>query len=921
MKPLKTAVTLALATALYACGSDDPASLIASAKQYMAKRDFNASVIQLKNALQKTPDNGEARYLLGLASLEQGDVVGAQIELDKAVDLGFASDEVQVALARAALARGEADKVIERFATKKLSSPKAQAELTAQLGMARLARRQAKEAERTFSEALELDSSNATANLGLARQAAVKQDFTEALARVERSLAGSGANIDALLLKGSLLAAQTKPGDAENAYRAAISAAPHEAAPRLALITHLLRQRAIERAAEEAAALGKAAPKNPVSFYARALVMIEEKKYAEAKETILQVLKVAPEHVPSLTLAGMAALNTGSLAEAESHLRKASSVAPQLTTAKRLLAATHLRMGRSDLALTEAKELLSATRGEDPGIHALAAEAYLANGDVPGAERHYERAKTLAPSSTQVQTRLAHVRFAAGDTGRGIAELESASAADPQSHQADLALITTHLRQKQPDKALEAIKALEKKQPGNPMTHNLRGVALILKGERPAARKSFERALQLRPTYLPAVANLAQLDLREKKPAAARQRYEALLKLEPNNEQAILGLAALLRIGGAEPQEIEKLLHRSVAANPSSPSARASLINFHLRNRNTKAALAAAQEARAALPSHAGLLQLLGRTQLAAGDTYQAIGSFSRLAELMPKAVEPRILLARAHMVAKQPEEAMKSLRAALDLDPDLAVVQREVVAVYLATGRPDEALRQARAAQAESPEQPHGHVLEGEVHFAQKKFDLAERKYRETLKQFDLPQIAVRLHAAMEAGGKRSQADALAKEWIQRHPKDATLLAYLGARDIDGKRYESAATRYEAALERQPDNALFLNNYAWLAHELKRPKALEYAERAHELAPQSPAIMDTLATILAASGQNDRALELFARASELAPEAHAIRLNFAKALIKASRKSAARKELESLAKLDSRQPVQQEAARLLGGL
>ena len=78
---------------------------------------------------------------------------------------------------------------------------------------------------------------------------------------------------------------------------------------------------------------------------------------------------------------------------------------------------------------------------------------------------------------------------------------------------------------------------------------------------------------------------------------------------------------------------------------------------------------------------------------------------------------------------------------------------------------------------------------------------------------------------------------------------------------------------------------------------------------------------MDTLGTILASSGETERALALLGRAAELAPEAHQIRLNFAKALIKSERKAAARKELEQLAKLDSRLPVQQEAARLLAAL
>ena len=76
---------------------------------------------------------------------------------------------------------------------------------------------------------------------------------------------------------------------------------------------------------------------------------------------------------------------------------------------------------------------------------------------------------------------------------------------------------------------------------------------------------------------------------------------------------------------------------------------------------------------------------------------------------------------------------------------------------------------------------------------------------------------------------------------------------------------------------------------------------------------------MDTLGGILIENGQSERGLQLLGRAAEMAPQAYQIRLNFAKALLKAGRKDAARKELEVLAKLDSKLPVQKEAIALLG--
>ena len=787
---------LTLAMVLAGCGRENPQALVSSAKELLAKGDASASIIQLKNALQKEPNNAEARYLMGVALLEQRELVSAEIELNKAAGLGFTSDELQLALARTLLAKGDANKVLSQFGAMTLTSPKQQAELRALIGAARLsyvinARTRRPHSARLFG----LDPANVSANLGTARLAAGEQDFAGALSRVDAVLAASPSSSEALLLKADLLAVQGEKEPAEKAYREAIQAAPKQVEARLSLISHLLRYQLLEKASAEAQALSKVAPKDPRSSYARALVLVQQRDFGAARDAIMQVLRVVPEHVASLTLAGMAELETGALPEAESHLRKALFNAPQAVVAKRLLVATHLRMGQTELALTEVRELLEKGT-QDPQILALAGEVYLANGDVAGAARQYEEAKSILPKNVALQTRLAQIRFAAGDPDRAVAELETASVGDPNAYQADLVLIANYLRQRDADKALQAVTSLEKKQPDNPLTHSMRGLALILKGDVSGARVSFERALKLHPTYMPAVANLARLDLREKKPEAARKRYEAVLKKEPNSEQALLGLSVLLRISGEDPKEVEKLLKQSVAANASSPSARVSLINFYLRGRDFKAALAAAQEAQAALPNNPAVLQALGTTQLAATETRQAIATFTRLAEMQPKSPEPLIQLAQAHMVAKQPDEAIKALRAALARRPDVASVQRNIAAVYVATGRHEEALREAKAVQAEQPNQPFGHVLEAEIYVSQKKWDLAERTYRAALKKFDLPILVIRTHVVMAAADKRSEADAMAEDWIERHPKDATVLAYLADR---GSRRRAVRQRREA--------------------------------------------------------------------------------------------------------------------------
>src|SRR5215218_1915772 len=59
---------------------EDPAAMVASGKAYMAKADYKSAAIQLKNALQKSPGLGEARFLLAKSLLESGDAFGAETE-------------------------------------------------------------------------------------------------------------------------------------------------------------------------------------------------------------------------------------------------------------------------------------------------------------------------------------------------------------------------------------------------------------------------------------------------------------------------------------------------------------------------------------------------------------------------------------------------------------------------------------------------------------------------------------------------------------------------------------------------------------------------------------------------------------------------------------------------------------------------
>ena len=193
--------------------------------------------------------------------------------------------------------------------------------------------------------------------------------------------------------------------------------------------------------------------------------------------------------------------------------------------ARRILVATYLRTAQPAKALSTLQPVLDKIE-QDSNMLALAGEVFMQNGDAEKAGDYFAKAAALDPENKAKQTSVALSRLARGDTETAYRELEQIASVDT-GVRADMALISSQLRQRQFDLALKSIDALAKKQPDSPLVDQLRGTATLGKGDLTGARKNFEQALSKNPTYFPAAASLANLDLSEKKPVEAKKRFEA----------------------------------------------------------------------------------------------------------------------------------------------------------------------------------------------------------------------------------------------------------------------------------------------------------------------------------------------------------------------------------------------------------
>lgn len=787
---------------LAGCNDDRPESLLASARDYLAKHDSRAAVIQVKNALQKKPDLPEARFLLARALLESGDAAGAELEARKALDLRHPADQAVPLLAKALLAQGKAGRAIDELAKAAPTAPASKAEQQTVLAMAYGAQGDLKAAEAALAGALEAQPDYPPALILQSRLKAAGRNYPEALAGVEAILAKFPDNDEAWKLKGDLLGAQGQADAALTAYRKAEEKRPDFVPTRVAVVTTLIQQGQLEEAGKQLDALRQLAPKEVRTRYLEVLLAVRKGDYEVAHEKAQELLPMAPDNPEVLQLAGAVEYQRHAWGPAQGHLMRALDLAPDLPAARRLLVASYLQAGQAGKALNALQPVLAKIEG-DAQMLALAGQVYIQNGDIAKAEHYLAKAAALDPADAGKRTSLALAHMARGQVNTALGELERIAATD-QGTVADLALIASLMQQGTFDRALQAVAALEKKNPHQALVHDLRGRALFAMGKLAEARQSYQQALALNPGYFPAVAGLARLDVASGRPEEAKKRFEDVLAADPRNLQALLALADLRRQTGAKPEEVAALLTRAVAAGPNEPMPRLALIDHYLRGKDAPHALAAAQEAASVLPDRPEILNALGMAQQASKDLNQALATYGKWASLEPASPQPLLRMADIQLASNSREEGLRSLRKALELAP-VAPVAIRLHSVLLAQGR-GEADRFAADWVREHPKDAGFLYYLGDRAIVRKDYDAAARHYRAVLEV--QPESAAALNNLAWVAGQ--QKNPLAIEYAEKAnrlaPKQPALMDTLAMLLVQKGDTRRALELLQKAVELAPD-------------------------------------------------------------------------------------------------------------------
>ncbi|MCU0965930.1 MAG: PEP-CTERM system TPR-repeat protein PrsT [Burkholderiaceae bacterium] len=516
--------------------------------------------------------------------------------------------------------------------------------------------------------------------LGMSLMGAGK--FSAAIPELEAALKRDPGQIQAGTALASLHLQLGNPGKAVAVAEALVKSKPSQ--PGLLYLLGTARLQAgdakgARQALEQAAALDAAFLAPQIEL---ARLDTATRAYDKAQARLDTVLGKDGKNIDALTAMAELHARRGQLGEARRWLEKADdhSGPGQLDAGMRLVE-FDLATNRPDLA-REALKRLTGKAPEALRVQVMQARVQLANADAPGARTTLTRASGLAAYDAPALVQIASLQLTAQHPAGAAHSLEKALSAQP-GHFRALALMTqVEIQQGDLVKAEQRARQIVASHPKQGVGHSLLGDIALARGQRPAALESYKRAHQLdqssasllrlfqvlgasdpagawqlgeqwiksHPQDLAVRRAVADGHARSGNLSAARAAYEAVLKLAPDDAEAMNNLANVL-ILAKDPQALV-VAERALALKPGAAHIIGTAGWAAFKAGQTDRALQLLRDARLRDPSNAETRYFLGSVLASAGRNAEA-----------RQELEAALSTSRAFASAKDAERLLDTLK------------------------------------------------------------------------------------------------------------------------------------------------------------------------------------------------------------------------------------------------------------------
>ena len=888
---LALSVLFSGASAMTARADDATTSYISGARDLFGKNDLRGAEIQLRNALRRSPKNGEARLLLARVYLRGGAPNTAEAELIVAAQVGVAEARIAPLRAEALYDEGRIGDLLKLIPP---GNRPASNESTVRTyrGLAELSLGDTVHAQTDFDNAIKLDGRSPGPRIGMARLYLIKRQLPAAEAMVDGALRQSPKNSDALDVKGIILIAK---GDAIGGLArldASLASNPDNAL--LDRANGLIGRNQLDKADADIRRVLSVAPESGTANFLSALVNARRGKLQDA-DAALEKLRPIMEQLPeAYFLAAVVKYNLEQLEQAEAFARRYIAQRPDNAEAYELLGSIALRRGDAAEAV-ETLEQAYKLAPNDTNAIGLLAEAHMANGDTDKAMVLLDKAVQSQPRDSRLRTQRALGQFASGEESRSLEELANVFQGGKGNSLAGPPLVLSALRVGKIDLASTTAERLVQQDPNNLFNQQLLGVVRMSQHNYAAAEGIFRAALAKSQDLTAARDNLATIYLETNRTDAAQKLYASRLTAVPSD---LASAEALARVDVTRKDyngaiAVLQAAQNAIADNPA-PSL--GIVELYAQQKKWTEAIRLANSIAVQFTSTEQIYDVLGSVYIASGDARTGVATFKRAVDAFPNSARMWERYAAALANAKDFASALDSLSKAVALDPGNLPYKGELVSLTYQAKGTDAALAAANAMGQGNRNDPVVDILE-----KQGKRDAAITLLQKVQAANPTVAVLLRLCGLYQESGAIASAVSLASNWVKSHPEDYVARLMLAEFYEASKNFDLAQTNFEQLAAQRPSDPVVLNNLAWLYSRKNDPRALKLAQKAHELAPDSPSISDTLGWIM--TNQNDAAngLKLLQTAVAANPDDPTIGFHYAVGLSRTNKVGEARIVLQKI--------------------
>lgn len=860
MKSLVKIILISFCALIAACSDDQVVDKeqaqrhVSSAKIYMDQGQYRAAIIEAKNVIQLDPDSGEGYVILAKIYNEIGSYSSVQHLLEQIVKK---NPDVATELAYAYFLNKKALTAINTVNSypAEADSPEDKQRQAWISAMSNISLGNKDGYELALNEYKKLGGSEAEAKYIEASYLLSKGELENALSELKILLESAPDHLDALTMIAGINVYLGKLDEAEKHLTKALGLLKktdilsRRKGQIISLLTDTLIQQGrtgeaytYQKMLAEANPEGSAAQQR----FTEAMEYYQQGNFAEAEKILRELREQYPNDKNTATLLGLVEYQQGSDKQAADLFDE--FIDPETATPSVLQAAALVKFRNNQM--DDAIELLKKAAESQPNNHIVLATYGLALLDkepksLEGAKA-LEKSLALEPKQQRIRIALARRHLLLEQPEQAIAQLQKAFQEQPNDFYIQQAYFKTLLNSQQTSLLEEEIAAFKNKDPQSSRGYFFAGWYQLQKKNYAIAEQEFEKAVAVKDSTEKhfAYAGLAQIYEAQEQPQKAVAAWQQALEADPSMVVGYARWYAQMRKLKREASAISFISGLEEKTGKWEPSV--VLAQMYAGKNQIAEAIKHVEIALTRSNNASNIKQLAANLYRMQGIQYRGENKLT---------------------------EARESLMQSVKLLPDNADYLAVLIETEIAAKNVPEAQKLLDEFAKTEDNESERLFLQGLIRFAEDKPEEGFQLYVDSWNSKPMEVAAEKIYAFHLKADEKEKALAFLNEWYEKlpnSPRAPLLLAVNAQGQNDPKK---AISWYEKSVELNPQMPAALNNLAWMYYETKDPRALEYAKRAYDLAPDVAAIADTYGWILVERGDLQKGIELLTKAAALEPD------------------------------------------------